>query len=260
MSETDCAPSAAVPATPSTPPMLSLRGVDSAYGHVACLHRIDIDVRSGELVALVGSNGAGKSTLLKTISGLQPVRAGRIEFEGRAVVDVPAHRRVRLGIAHCPEGRCVFVDLTVEENLRLGGQTRPLAEVERGVERMYALFPALAGKRQEAAGLLSGGQQQMLAIGRALMSRPRLLLLDEPSMGLAPLVVTEVMGIVARLRSEGMTILLVEQNAHVALTLADRAYVLESGRVVRSGSGLALLRDPAVREAYLGIETQETPA
>ena len=246
--------------TGATASLLSLRGVDSAYGHVACLHGVDIDVQAGELVALVGSNGAGKSTLLKSISGLQPVRAGRIEFDGRALDALPAHRRVRLGVAHCPEGRCVFGDLTVEENLRLGGQTRPVAEVESGVERMVALFPVLAGKLRQAAGLLSGGQQQMLAIGRALMSAPRLLLLDEPSMGLAPLVVDEVMAIVARLRREGMTILLVEQNAHVALPLADRAYVLEGGRVVRTGTGVALLNDPAVREAYLGIETQGTPA
>jgi branched-chain amino acid transport system ATP-binding protein len=235
-------------------PLLTLRGVDSAYGHVACLHGIDLEVRAGELVALVGSNGAGKSTLLKTVSGLQGLRAGGIEFDGVSLAGVPTHRRVRLGIAHCPEGRCVFGDLSVDENLRLGGQTRPLAELEGSLERMYAMFPALAGRRAEPAGLLSGGQQQMLAIGRALMSRPRLLLLDEPSMGLAPLVVEEVMGIVARLRDDGMTILLVEQNAHVALPLADRAYVLESGRVVGLGTGAELLHDPAVREAYLGIE------
>ena len=241
-------------------PLLSLRGVDSAYSHVACLHGVDLDVHAGELVALVGSNGAGKSTLLKTVSGLQPVSAGCIAFDGRALDALPAHRRVRLGIAHCPEGRCVFGDLSVDENLRLGGQTRPLAEVERGVEKMYALFPALVAKRQQPAGLLSGGQQQMLAIGRALMSAPRLLLLDEPSMGLAPLVVAEVMGIVARLREDGTTILLVEQNAHVALPLADRAYVLGGGRVVRTGTGAALLSDPAVREAYLGIEAQGAPA
>lgn len=240
----------------TTAPLLSLRGVDSAYGHVTCLYGVDIDVRAGELVALVGSNGAGKSTLLKTVSGLQPVRGGRMSFDGQVLDALPVHRRVRLGIAHCPEGRCVFGDLTVEENLRLGGQTRPITEVERGVERMLALFPVLAGKLRQSAGLLSGGQQQMLAIGRALMSAPRLLLLDEPSMGLAPLVVDEVMAIVARLRHDGMTILLVEQNAHVALPLADRAYVLEGGRVVRTGTGMALLSDPAVREAYLGVDVQ----
>jgi branched-chain amino acid transport system ATP-binding protein len=240
----------------SAEPLLALRGVDSAYGHVACLSGIDLEVHAGELVALVGSNGAGKSTLLKTVSGLQPIRAGRIEFDGRRIDALPAHRRVRQGIAHCPEGRCVFGDLSVDENLRLGGQTRPVAEVEAGLDRMYAMFPPLAGKRRQSAGLLSGGQQQMLAIGRALMSRPRLLLLDEPSMGLAPLVVEEVMGIIAALRRDGTTILLVEQNAHAALPLADRGYVLESGRLVGSGAGPELLRDPAVQEAYLGIEAR----
>ncbi|ODU56151.1 MAG: ABC transporter ATP-binding protein [Comamonadaceae bacterium SCN 68-20] len=236
--------------------MLALRQVDSAYGHVACLAGIDLEVHAGELVALVGSNGAGKSTLLKTVSGLQPVRAGRIEFDGERIDALPAHRRVRLGIAHCPEGRCVFGDLSVDENLRLGGQTRPLKEVEASLERMYAMFPPLTPKRRQPAGLLSGGQQQMLAIGRALMSRPRLLLLDEPSMGLAPLVVEEVMGIIAALRRDGITVLLVEQNAHAALPLADRGYVLESGRLVGSGTGRELLRDPAVQEAYLGIEAE----
>jgi branched-chain amino acid transport system ATP-binding protein len=241
-------------------PLLRVHAVDSWYGHIQCLHGVSLEVLPGQLVALIGSNGAGKTTLLKTISGLQPVRQGSVAFDGRTLGDLPAHRRVGLGIAHCPEGRCVFGDLSVEENLRLGGQTRSAAEVQRGLQRMYALFPALADKRTQLSGLLSGGQQQMLAIGRALMSQPRLLLLDEPSMGLAPLIVEEVFSIIAALRREGMTILLVEQNAHEALPLADRAYVLESGRVVHDGVGADLMNDPTVREAYLGlgIEPEET--
>lgn len=237
-------------------PLLRVNAVESWYGHIQCLHGIDLEVMQGQLVALVGSNGAGKTTLLKTISGLQPVRSGHIEFDGRILHDLPAYRRVGLGIAHCPEGRGVFGDLSVEENLRLGGQTRSLADVGRGLERMYALFPILADKRSQMSGLLSGGQQQMLAIARALMSHPRLLLLDEPSMGLAPLIVDEVFKIIATLRREGITILLVEQNAHEALPLADRAYVLESGRVVHSGAGVDLMNDPLVREAYLGLGTE----
>jgi branched-chain amino acid transport system ATP-binding protein len=251
-----------VDASAAAPPLLRVRAVDSWYGHIQCLQGVDLEVMPGQLVALVGSNGAGKTTLLKTISGLQPVRSGHVEFDGRVLGELPAHRRVGLGIAHCPEGRCVFGDLSVDENLRLGGQTRSPAEVERGLQRMYALFPVLAGKRSQMSGLLSGGQQQMLAIGRALMSQPRLLLLDEPSMGLAPLIVAEVFNIIAALRREGMTILLVEQNAHEALPLADRAYVLESGRVVHSGAGADLMNDPMVREAYLGlgVEATETAA
>jgi len=241
-------------------PLLRVHAVDSWYGHIQCLHDVSLEVLPGQLVALVGSNGAGKTTLLKTISGLQPTRHGSVEFDGRAMGDVPAYRRVGLGIAHCPEGRCVFGDLSVDENLRLGGQTRLAADVERGLQRMYTMFPVLADKRAQMSGLLSGGQQQMLAIGRALMSQPRLLLLDEPSMGLAPLIVEEVFSIIAGLRREGMTILLVEQNAHEALPLADHAYVLESGRVVHSGAAADLMNDPMVREAYLGlgVEPMET--
>ena len=253
-------PATAAPAPSASQPLLRVSAVDSWYGHIQCLHGVSLEVLPGQLVALVGSNGAGKTTLLKTISGLQPARQGSVEFDGRVLGDLPAHRRVGLGIAHCPEGRCVFGDLSVDENLRLGGQTRPQAEVERGLQRMYTMFPVLADKRAQMSGLLSGGQQQMLAIGRALMSQPRLLLLDEPSMGLAPLIVEEVFSIIAGLRREGMTILLVEQNAHEALPLADRAYVLESGRVVHSGAGADLLNDPMVREAYLGLGVEATEA
>ena len=253
-------PATAAPSPSASQPLLRVSAVDSWYGHVQCLHGVSLEVLPGQLVALVGSNGAGKTTVLKTISGLQPARHGGVEFDGRALGDLPAYRRVGLGIAHCPEGRCVFGDLSVDENLRLGGQTRSAADVERGLQRMYTMFPVLADKRAQMSGLLSGGQQQMLAIGRALMSQPRLLLLDEPSMGLAPLIVEEVFSIIAGLRREGMTILLVEQNAHEALPLADRAYVLESGRVVHNGAGADLMNDPMVREAYLGlgVEPMET--
>lgn len=207
----------------------------------------------GALVALVGGNGAGKTTLLRAISGLQPAAGGSIELAGENIVGIAAHRRVGLGIAHCPEGRRVFGELSVEDNIRLGGYLRPRPEVERELERVYDLFPALVAKTTQAAGLLSGGQQQMLAIARALMNKPRLLLLDEPSMGLAPLVVQEVFSVIKRLRREGMTILLVEQNAHEALPMADWAYVIETGRIVRAGEGKRLAQDPGVREAYFGF-------
>lgn len=240
-------------ACPTGEPLLRVRGLDTYYGHIHCLHDVTMEVMPGSLVALVGSNGAGKTTLLQTISGLQPAQRGSIEFDGLVLASTPAHRRVAMGIAHCPEGRRVFGDLSVEENMRLGGYLRPRAEVERELQRMYALFPSLAGKRGQLAGLLSGGQQQMLAIARALMSQPRLLLLDEPSMGLAPLIVQEVFSIIAGLRRDGMTILLVEQNAHEALPIADWAYVIETGRIVCAGEGKSLMQDPAVREAYFGL-------
>ncbi|WP_281077808.1 ABC transporter ATP-binding protein [Variovorax paradoxus] len=235
------------------PSLLSLHGVDAFHGSIQCLHQVSIEIMPGSLVALVGSNGAGKTTLLKTISGLKANRGGTVSFEGRDLSRVPAHHRVKLGIAHCPEGRQTFSDFSVEENIRTGGHLLSKASVEEDLEKMYALFPVLEVARHKLAGLLSGGQQQMLAIARALMSRPRLLLLDEPSMGLAPLMVEEVFGIIARLRSEGVTILLVEQNAYEALPLADWAYVMETGRIVLSGKGADLLDNVQVREAYLGM-------
>ncbi|MFH1872912.1 MAG: ABC transporter ATP-binding protein [Pseudomonadota bacterium] len=249
MTAIDPAPRALV----ASEPLLRLRDLNTYYGHIHCLHDVSMEVMPGRLVALVGSNGAGKTTLLRAISGLQPLRGGTIEFDGGVLGDTPAHRRVALGIAHCPEGRRVFTEFSVEENIRLGGYLMPRGEVERELERMYALFPVLADKRAQHAGLLSGGQQQMLALARSLMSQPRLLLLDEPSMGLAPLIVEEVFGIIAGLRRDGMTILLVEQNAHEALLLADWAYVLENGRIVLAGTGEALMQDATVREVYLGI-------
>jgi branched-chain amino acid transport system ATP-binding protein len=237
----------------SVEPLLSLRDVNSFYGSIQCLHQVSVDIMPGSLVALVGSNGAGKTTFLKTISGLQASHGGTISFNGQNLGRVPAHRRVSMGIAHCPEGRQIFSEFSVEENIRTGGYLQPKATVEEDLEKMYALFPILKAKQREAAGLLSGGQQQMLAIARALMSRPRLLLLDEPSMGLAPLMVEEVFAIIARLRQEGVTILLVEQNAYEALPLADWAYVMETGRIVLSGKGSELMHNEQVREAYLGM-------
>ncbi|WPL81907.1 ABC transporter ATP-binding protein [Bordetella hinzii] len=231
---------------------LTVRGLKAGYGRIEVLHGIDLDLPRGQLVALVGANGAGKTTLLRALSGLVPTRAGRVELLGRDISRDPPDSRVRVGLAQVLEGRQVFGPLSVEDNLLLGGYVRARQARER-MDEMFALFPVLAEKRALAAGTLSGGQQQMLAIARALMSRPRVLLLDEPSMGLAPLLVREVLDVVARLRDLDMPVLLVEQNARAALALADHAYVLEVGRITVSGSGQALLRDPRVMAAYLGL-------
>jgi branched-chain amino acid transport system ATP-binding protein len=233
--------------------MLRVEALRSGYGRIEAVKGVDLEVSSGEIVALIGANGAGKTTLLRAISGVQPVTAGRILFEGAPIEGLAAHARVALGIVQVPEGRQVFAPLTVEDNLRLGAFRRGRAETETTLGEVYALFPVLAEKRHEPAGRLSGGQQQMLAVGRAMMARPRLLLLDEPSMGLAPLLVDQILEAVVRLRARGMTVLLVEQNASAALAIADRAYVLETGRIAHAGTGRALLDDPRVREAYLGI-------
>ncbi|ANY15183.1 ABC transporter ATP-binding protein [Bordetella pseudohinzii] len=233
-------------------PALSVRGLKAGYGRIEVLHGIDLDLPRGRLVALVGANGAGKTTLLRALSGLVPARAGRVELLGKDISRDPPDSRVRAGLAQVLEGRQVFGPLSVEDNLLLGGYVRPRQARER-MDEMFALFPVLAEKRALAAGTLSGGQQQMLAIARALMSQPKVLLLDEPSMGLAPLLVREVLDVVARLRDLDMPVLLVEQNARAALALADHAYVLEVGRITVSGSGQALLRDPRVMEAYLGL-------
>ena len=232
--------------------MLDVRGLRSGYGRIPALHGIDLCVKAGELVALVGANGAGKTTLLRALSGVQPC-SGKILFEGDDVAGAPPERRVGLGIVQCPEGRQVFGPLSVEDNLRLGAYRRGRPESARSLERVYALFPALAAKRTQAAQALSGGQQQMLAIGRALMAKPRLLLLDEPSMGLAPRLVAEIFACVRGLRDADTALLLVEQNAVAALAVADRGYVLETGRVVLAGTGAELLADPGVRTAYLGL-------
>ena len=236
-----------------TPLVLSIKDLHSHYGPIEALHGIDIEVRKGQLVALVGANGAGKTTLLRAISGVQPVSAGSIAFDGADITRMSADKRVRAGIGQVPEGRQVFGPMTVEDNLRLGAYTRPKSELAGDLERMYALFPVLQEKRQLLAGMLSGGQQQMLAMARALMGRPRLLLLDEPSMGLAPLLIQEIFRIVQTLRDQGITIFLVEQNAHAALAIADVGYVIETGGIILSGPGPELLNNEQVQSAYLGM-------
>ena len=232
--------------------MLEVKGLEARYGRIQVLHGIDLQVRAGEMVALVGANGAGKTTLLKALSGVQPSR-GAIYFDNTSIEKSTAEHRVSLGIVQCPEGRQVFAPLSVEDNLRLGAYRRGRAQASRSLERVYALFPALAERREQLAGTLSGGQQQMLAIGRALMASPRLLLLDEPSMGLAPRLVAEIFACIAGLRAAETALLLVEQNAAAALAVADRGYVLETGRIALSGSGAELLADTGVRQAYLGL-------
>lgn len=234
--------------------MLAAENIVTSYGQIEVLHDVSIRINTGEIVSLVGANGAGKSTLLMILSGLQPVDRGKLTFEGRDLQRLPSEKRVAEGIVQVPEGRQVFKDLSVQDNLMLGAYTRGRSqEVMDDLERMYNKFPILRQKRNNLAGELSGGQQQMLAIGRALMSRPRLLLLDEPSMGLAPLIVEEIFSIIRELKEEGITIFLVEQNASQALALADRGYVLETGKVVVEGTGRELLSNEKVREAYLGM-------
>jgi len=233
--------------------VLSVENLTCGYGRIEALHGVSIDIAASEIVALVGANGAGKTTLLRAISGVQPISGGHVRFEGRSIEKLPAHARVALGIAQVPEGRQVFAPLSVEDNLRLGGWTRPAAELQSALASVLALFPMLADKRRAPAGALSGGQQQMLAVGRALMAKPRLLLLDEPSMGLAPMLVDQILDTIAGLKQAGLTVLLVEQNAQAALTIADRGYVLETGRITAAGSGAALLADDRVQAAYLGV-------
>lgn len=233
--------------------MLSAQNLHVYYGRIHALRGISLEVKAGEIVALIGSNGAGKTTTLATLSGLLRPREGRIYFDGHDLTRLPAHQIVRLGVVHCPEGRHVFARLSVAENLRLAAAHRAdRKEAARDLERVNHLFPILAQRRNQNAGTLSGGEQQMLAIGRAIMSRPRLLLLDEPSLGLAPMVVEAIFGVIASLRQDGVTILLVEQNAYRALQLADRAYVMETGCIKASGPSRALAEDPAVKAAYLG--------
>ncbi|WP_332689033.1 ABC transporter ATP-binding protein [Bosea sp. (in: a-proteobacteria)] len=233
--------------------MLAVEGLSSAYGRIAVLHEVSLTVAKGEIVALVGSNGAGKTTLLRTISGVQPLTGGRILFDGQPIERTPAHARVGLGIAQSPEGRQVFGPLSVEDNLRLGAFRKQDAGFGDRLAQAYAMFPILGEKRAIAAMSLSGGQQQMLAIARALMAAPKLLLLDEPSLGLAPLLVDQILNAVVSLRDQGMTILLVEQNASAALAIADRGYVLETGKMVHQGTAQSLLADPKMRAAYLGL-------
>ena len=229
--------------------MLEVDRLDSRYGRIPALSGVSLTVGAGELVALVGANGAGKTTLLRAISGVQPSWGGSIRFDGEDLAHMHAQKRVKLGIVQVPEGRQVFAPMTVEDNLKLGAFARGARD---GLARIFSIFPALADKRRELAGNLSGGQQQMLAIGRALMAQPRLLLLDEPSMGLAPRLVAEIFSRIASLKALGTTILLVDQNARAALGIADRGYVMETGRVVLAGSAQELLHDPQVQQAYLG--------
>jgi branched-chain amino acid transport system ATP-binding protein len=230
--------------------LLEVRALSSHYGRIQALHGVDLVIRESERVALIGANGAGKTTLLRTISGVQAATGGSVRFAGRDITRVPPDRRVRLGISQVPEGRQMFGPMAVEDNLLLGGYTRTRSERAQDLAQMYERFPVLEERRRQPAGTLSGGEQQMLAIGRALMARPRLLLLDEPSVGLAPRIVEQIFAVIRELRG---TILLVEQNAHAALGVADRGYVVESGRIVLEGSSRALLDDEQVKAAYLGL-------
>lgn len=234
--------------------LLKIAGLTAHYGPIQALHGISLEVKPGELVAIVGANGAGKTTLLLTLSGVQRASGGSISFDDREISRMASHKIVQSGICHVPEGRQVFAPLSVEDNLRLGGYSLRSDQdlLDQELDGIYQLFPILKEKRKQTAGTLSGGQQQMLAIGRALLGRPRLLLLDEPSMGLAPLLVEEIFRVIRELNDKGVTILLVEQNANAALRIADRGYVLETGRVILGAAADELLADEAVRRAYLG--------
>jgi len=233
--------------------MLSASGLEARYGEVVALWDVSLEIRAGELVAVVGPNGAGKSTLINAISGLVELSHGEVRFEGASIAGADTEARVRSGIVQCPEGRKLFPEMTVEENLLMGAYTRAdRAQVAASLDEVYQLFPILAERRRQVAQTMSGGQQQMVAIGRALMAKPRLLMLDEPSLGLAPIVVREVFELLKRIHAKGMTLLLVEQNVYQTLEIADRAYVLENGRIALEGKGRELLEDRHMREAYLG--------
>ena len=235
--------------------MLKLKDVDVSYGPVSALRGVSIEVKPGTVVAIIGANGAGKSSTLKTIAGLEPAAAGSVFFMDQDITNMPAHRRPALGMALSPEGRGVFPDQSVRDNLTLGAYSRRHDKegIARGIARAFQLYPILDKRQDQPAGTLSGGEQQMLAIARALMSQPKLLLLDEPSLGLAPLIIEEIFATIRALRAQGLSILLVEQMANQALAIADYAYVLETGRVTHSGTGNDLARDPKVRAAYLGM-------
>ena len=233
--------------------MLKIDALQVKYGAIEALRGVSLDVRKGEVVTLIGGNGAGKSTLMKAISGLEPVAGGRIVFEGEDITALASHRRVGLGISQSPEGRQVFADQTVRDNLLLGAWLRKDHDgIAQDIAAQFEVFPRLRERQDQLAGTMSGGEQQMLAMGRALMARPRLLLLDEPSLGLAPLVVREIFAVIRELKARGVTILLVEQMANQALKVADRAYVLKTGEITSCGTARELADDPAVREAYLG--------
>ena len=234
--------------------LLEVDNITLVYGRIQALHGISVEVNDGEIVALVGANGAGKTTTMRAVSGLRPIASGAIRFDGRDITKMRADKRVALGICQAPEGRGIFPGMTVLENLEMGAYIRrDTAAIRRDLERVYRLFPRLEERRRQASGTLSGGEQQMLAGGRALMSRPKLLLLDEPSMGLAPILIQQIFTIISEINQPGTTILLVEQNAQQALSRAHHAYVLETGRIVKSGTGAELLSDPSVKDAYLGV-------
>ena len=232
--------------------LLKVENINVFYGAIHAIKDVSFEVNEGEIVTLIGANGAGKSTTLQTVSGLLRSRTGSITFLDKNISNVPADKLVSQGLAQVPEGRRVFLQMTVEENLEMGAYTRPASEVAPHMERVYELFPRMKERRRQVAGTLSGGEQQMLAMGRALMSSPRLMMLDEPSMGLAPILVEQIFDIIQTLHKNGTTILLVEQNAQMALSVADRGYVLETGRIVTTGAGKDLLSDKAVKAAYLG--------
>ena len=232
--------------------MLKVSGINVFYGNIHAIKDVSFEVSQGEIVTLIGANGAGKSTILKTISGLLRSKTGSLHFQDENIGNMPSHTIVQRGLAHVPEGRRAFLQMSVAENLEMGNYTQPKATMRERIEQVYGRFPRLKERRKQFAGTLSGGEQQMLAIGRALMSQPKLLMLDEPSMGLAPLLVEQIFEIIQELNASGVTILLVEQNAHMALTVAHRGYVLETGRIVTSESAETLLEDDAVRKAYLG--------
>ncbi|BFU45940.1 ABC transporter ATP-binding protein [Krasilnikovia sp. MM14-A1004] len=234
--------------------LLELDNVTLLYGRIQALHGISLTVAQGEIVALIGANGAGKSTTMRAISGLRPVAQGAIRFDGEDITKLRADLRVIRGVSQSPEGRGIFPGMTVRENLEMGAYTRKVrSEINEDMERAFTLFPRLKEREKQVGGTLSGGEQQMLAVGRALMSRPKLLLLDEPSMGLAPMLIQQIFDIIVEINQQGTTVLLVEQNAQQALSRAHRAYVLETGRIVKSGTGAELLHDPAVKDAYLGV-------
>ncbi|GAB1646097.1 ABC transporter ATP-binding protein [Krasilnikovia sp. MM14-A1259] len=234
--------------------LLELDNVTLLYGRIQALHGISLTVAQGEIVALIGANGAGKSTTMRAISGLRPVAQGSIRFDGEDITKLRADLRVVRGVSQSPEGRGIFPGMTVRENLEMGAYTRKVrAEINEDLERAFTLFPRLKEREKQVGGTLSGGEQQMLAVGRALMSRPKLLLLDEPSMGLAPMLIQQIFDIIVEINQQGTTVLLVEQNAQQALSRAHRAYVLETGRIVKAGTGAELLHDPAVKDAYLGV-------
>ena len=233
--------------------MLEVKDLNVYYGMIQAIKGISFEVNQGEVIALIGANGAGKTTTLHAVTGLTPVKSGHIFFEGKDITKVPAHKIVSMGMAHVPEGRRVFAQLSVLENLKLGAYTRKdKTEIEESLKRVYKSFPRLEERKNQLAGTLSGGEQQMLTMGRALMSKPRIVLMDEPSMGLSPIFVEEIFNIIKEISAEGTTVLLVEQNAKKALSLADRAYVLETGKIVLEGDAKDLLNDESIKKAYLG--------